>query len=141
MTPGGGTGEPFPPRPVTLLALAGGTESSSRPIPLPYEGMKQGTYLVLPAVAYPTGGTVPPFPPPPPGLNYWKERHARDLNPHSQILRRPARAPHTAREMPAAIRRDPITHGGASWLKVDHRRASRFRENVTHERRPPVTRR
>lgn len=38
------------------------SNSSSAPISLPYEGMKQDTCLLLNAVAYPTWGTVPLFP-------------------------------------------------------------------------------
>lgn len=62
MSPRGERGNGSPP-PETLLALAGGTDSSSPPTTLPYEGLKRNSHLILHAVAYPTGGTVPPLPP------------------------------------------------------------------------------
>ncbi len=63
MNPRGERGNGSPP-PVTLLALTGGTKTSSPPTTLPYEGSKKTLHLLLHAVAYPTGGTVPPLPPP-----------------------------------------------------------------------------
>lgn len=70
MNPRGERGNGSPP-PVTLLALTGGSNSSSAPISLPYEGMKQDSYLLLTAVAYPTGEPVPRSPSTH-GLHYWK---------------------------------------------------------------------
>jgi len=89
MTPRGERGNGSPP-PVTLLALTGGTNSSSAPISLPYEGMKQDSYLLLTAVAYPTGGN--PFPVPLHSRSPLLETNVMHVtHSHSAITPHPAR--------------------------------------------------